>query len=108
MNRKNVTGIWYAGSILLTLFFLHVAVFRDALTTGHLSVGSVVSVTVLVFYFVLAVAIWDSGKIITRKIKLIVEAILPISIIFGKRWAIDTLTHHTNSHMRQPTVLGSV
>lgn len=107
MNRKNVAGIWYAGSLLLTLFFLHGAAFRDALTTGFISAGSIVSVGVLVLYFVLAVAIWDSGNVITRKIKLIVEAILPISIILGIRWAIYRLTHHTISHMRQPSVLSS-
>ncbi|MDD1672317.1 MAG: hypothetical protein LUO82_04895 [Methanomicrobiales archaeon] len=107
MNWRIVTGIWYAGSILLTLFLLHGASFRDALTTGIISASSVVSVGVLVLYFVLAVAIWDSGNVITRKIKLIVEAILPISIILGIRWAIYTLTHHTISHMRQPAVLSS-
>jgi hypothetical protein len=64
MNKRGLPGICYAGNILIAGVLLYGAAIRDPISTGIITLGSVISSGVLVLYFVLAVAIWDLRNII--------------------------------------------
>lgn len=98
MNRKNITGISCAGIIAGYMSLSYWAAFREYLTVIGTIPGRVVSSGVLVLNFVLAVAIWNH-TFITRE-----NAILPISIILGKKWALYNPIRSGKFHMQTPAV----
>jgi hypothetical protein len=100
MNWKNITGILCAGIISGYLFLSYGAAFRELLTANLTISESIIYNGVLVLNFVLAVAIWDSGKnISTRE-----NTILPISINLGTRWAQYIPIHSGSFHMQTSAV----
>ena len=101
MNWRIVTGIWGAGSILLSLFLSYGAGFRDIVSMGVISIGSVISVGLATLYFVLAIAIWDSEKTINKFIVLIAGAFIPILLILGIRWTLGKINGESIFHMRR-------
>lgn len=101
MNWRIITGIWGAGSILLSLFLSYGAGFRDIVSMGVISIGSVISIGLLTLYFVLAIAIWDSEKTINRFIVLIAGAFIPILVILGIRWTLGKINEESIFHMRR-------